>query len=349
MHVSRPAVIDADGHIYERDRDLALHFEGRYRTLKRLETFPLFPTLDGWPRALLSPESAPTIDPAGWLSFMAEAGLARAVLYPTAGLAVGLIQKPEWAIALCRAYNNWLYHTYLTANQAFHGVALLPVHDPTAAAEELHHAVREQGMVAGLLPANNVLRKSYGHRDFDPLYAAAQQLDVPLVVHGAPSQGLGIDHFDTFIKVHALEHPLAILIQCTSIVLDGVFERFPQVRIGFLEAGCGWVPYLMDRLDYEYEAAWAREASAIVQRPSTYMTRGQMYVTCELEEACLPYVISRFGAEHLMYPSDFPHERARSDFLHDVPEFLQRDDIPDAAKPLILGDNARRFYRLPDD
>jgi predicted TIM-barrel fold metal-dependent hydrolase len=140
MGAHRLPVIDADGHVYEKDAELGAHFEGRYRELKRLETFPLFPTLDGWPRALMSPHSAASITPEAWKEFLADAGLDLSVLYPTAGLAVGLIQKPEWAVAVCRAYNNWLYHTYAQADPRFRAVALLPVHEPSAAAEELERA-----------------------------------------------------------------------------------------------------------------------------------------------------------------------------------------------------------------
>ncbi len=342
----RLPVIDADGHVYEKDRELCEHFEGRYRSLRRLETYPIFPTLDGWPRGLMAPEAPPGSTPESWQAFVKEVGLSQAVLYPTAGLAVGLIQKAEWAVAVCRAYNNWLAARYLSADAAFRGVALLPVQDVPAAVEELERAVTVHGMVGGLLPANTVLNKSYGHADFHPLFAAAERLDVPLAMHGAPSRGLGIDHFDTWIKVHALEHPLAIMIQCTSIVLDGVLELFPRLRLGFLEAGCGWVPYLLDRLDYEYEASWGHEASRLRKRPSEYLRGGNVYVSCELEEESLPYVVQRLGANQIMYPSDFPHERALDEFSRDVPEFLARDDLPETVKANILAGNAQRFYRL---
>ena len=100
MPSQRLPVVDADGHVHETDRELSEHFEGRYRELKRLGTFPLFPTLDGWPRALSAPDSSPGVTPEVWRSFLDEAGIGQAVLYPTAGLALGLIQKTEWAIAL---------------------------------------------------------------------------------------------------------------------------------------------------------------------------------------------------------------------------------------------------------
>ncbi len=347
MSLERIGVVDADGHVFERSQELKEHLEGRFRGLRRLDTFPLFPTLDGWPRGFLAPEAEHTIDLNGWKRFLDETEIEQSVVYPTAGLASGLIQSPEWACAISRGYNNWLYERYLKSEPRLRGVALLPVQDPAAAATELEHAATHQGMVAGLLPAVTILNKGYGHQDFHPIYEVAQRLDIPLVVHGAPSRGLGFDFFDTFVKVHALEHPVAIMIQLTSMVMDGVFELFPTLRVGYLEAGCGWMPYMMDRLDYEYEAIWGRPGAPLLKRkPSEYLKGGNVYVTCELEEESLTYVLERMGADTVMYPSDFPHERAWSEFSRDVPAFLDREDVSDQDKRKVLRDNAQRFYRL---
>ena len=125
-----------------------------------------------------------------WLSFLDDCGIERTILYPTAGLATGLIQDNTWAVAVCRAYNNWLCEHYHQRSPRLRGVALLPVQDPAAAAQELRRAVTELGCPAGLLPASTVLNKGYGHEYFWPLYAEAQRLDVPLGVHGAPSRGI---------------------------------------------------------------------------------------------------------------------------------------------------------------
>jgi hypothetical protein len=95
MVQNRLPVVDADGHVYEKDRELSQHFEGRYRDLRRLDTYPIFPTLDGWPRGLMAPEAPPGSTPESWQAFVKEVGISQAVLYPTAGLAIGLIQKRE--------------------------------------------------------------------------------------------------------------------------------------------------------------------------------------------------------------------------------------------------------------
>jgi len=81
------------------------------------------------------------------------------------------------------------------------------------------------------MPAVTILNKGYGHTDFDPIYEAAERLDMPLTVHGAPSRGMGFDFFNKFLHVHTLEHPFAILIQFTHMIFEGVFVRFPKLRV----------------------------------------------------------------------------------------------------------------------
>ncbi len=105
-----------------------------------------------------------------------------------------------------------------------------------------------------------------------------------LGVHGAPSRGFGFDFFEDQGQVHALEHPFPLMIQFTSIICDGVLERFPKLKIAFLEAGCGWLPYMMDRLDYEYETRGARSFPNMKKKPSDYVKDCPVYVSCEPEE-----------------------------------------------------------------
>src|SRR3990172_11612230 len=205
-------IIDADGHVLEKDSELHEFLEGRYRGMPRFETYGYFPSLDGWHRGSSVPGKDPETPASRWIEFLDELGVQLSVLYPTAGLALGLIQDQDWACAVARAYNSWIAERYTRMSPRLKAVALLPVQMPDEVAKELKRA-KELGLVAGLLPAATVLHKGYGHRDFDPIYRAAETLDMPLTVHGAPSRGLGFDFFNKFLHVHTLEHPFAILIQ----------------------------------------------------------------------------------------------------------------------------------------
>src|SRR5918994_5107265 len=340
-------VIDADGHVLENDSELAQYFEGPYKDHKRSGVFSIFPSLDGWPRGFVRGMDKVGTTPAEvWIKFVDEARLQAAVLYPTAGLALGLIQDPDWACVVARAYNNWLYDRYCTVDSRLKGVAMLPVHNPLQAAAELRHAVLEQKMVAGMLPAVTMLNKGYGHRDFYPIYEEAQKLDVPLAVHGAVSRGLGFDFLQTMSMIHTLEHPLAQMIQLTSVVLDGVFDHYPRLRMGFLEAGAGWIPYMMDRMDEKFHIDRKRKHFPLSKLPSEYFKAGHIYVTCETDEKIVDAVVREMGEDFLMYPTDFPHERPAGEFGNDITEFLKRTDLSDDAKRKILSENAKRFYGM---
>jgi predicted TIM-barrel fold metal-dependent hydrolase len=169
---------------------------------------------------------------------------------------------------------------------------------------------------------------------------------MPLTVHGAPSRGMGFDFFSKFLHVHTLEHPFAILIQFTHMVFEGVFVRFPKLRVAYLEAGCGWLPYMMDRMDEEMEKPYRVQAPLLKQKPSELIRNGQIWATCEVEEKALPHVLKQFNSKCLMWPSDYPHERLPDMFHHDLPEFFGRTDISDETRKAILHDNPVNFYRI---
>jgi predicted TIM-barrel fold metal-dependent hydrolase len=339
-------IVDADGHVLENEGEIAGFFEGSYAGLKR-SIFSLFPSLDGWPRGTVKGLNKTLETNASiWLDFLASREIEAAVLYPTAGLALGLVQDYDWACGIARAYNNWLYESYIKKSSRLKGVALLPVHDVKQAVLELRRAVTAQSMVAGMLPAVTTLYKGYGHPDFHPLYEEAQRLDVPLAIHGAPSKGLGFDFLQTMSMIHTLEHPLAQMIQITSVVLDGVFDNFPKLRMGFLEAGAGWVPYMMERMDEKFHVDRKRKHFPLKKKPSDYFRDGNVYITCEIEEKILDVVVREFGEDWIMFPSDFPHEKPLEEFGRDIPQFLERGDLSTDVKRKILYDNAKRFYRI---
>ena len=344
MNLNYP-IIDADGHVLEKDKELHEYLEGRYGKAPRFETYSYFPSLDGWNRGSGVPGKDPETPAPRWLEFLDELGVQTTVLYPTGGLSLGLIQNPEWACVLARAYNSWVSDRFIKQNPRLQAVALLPVHEPLEAGKELERA-KQLGLVAGLLPAVTVLNKGYGHTDFDPIYEAAERLDMPLTVHGAPSRGMGFDFFNKFLQVHTLEHPFAILIQFTNMIFEGVFERFPRLRVAYLEAGSGWLPYMMDRMDEEFEKPYRFQAPLLRKKPSEYIRSGQVWTTCEVEEQALPHVLKQFNPRCIMWPSDYPHERLPDMFKRDIPEFLGRKDIDDETKKWILHDNPINFYKL---
>jgi predicted TIM-barrel fold metal-dependent hydrolase len=195
-------------------------------------------------------------------------------------------------------------------------------------------------MVGAILPAVG-LRRPLGDASYAPLYEEAQRLGCALAVHGAPAQGLGFDFFERLVEARALSHPFAQMIQLTSIVLNGVLERFPTLTLAFMEAGAGWVPFLVERLDRECQ----NRGAGLRSLPSEQLRSDRIFFHCELDEQMLPGALDMLGADRFFAASDFPHEPPH-EFVASVAAFRARRDVPDAAKVRILHDNATRLYRI---
>ena len=344
------AIIDADGHVFEKDEELFEYLEPPYAAKQTVLGLPFWPTLDGYHRGAIQArldihqrlESSARI----WLDFLDGAEIECTVLYPTAALTCGLIRDRDWAVAAARAYNTWLSERYLRVSPRLHGMALLPLQDPSEAAAELRRAVADLGMLGGVLTPIG-LRKALGHSDYDPVYREAARLDCVLAVHAGPAQELGLDVLDRFAQVHALSHPYAQMVQMTSIVMSGVLDRFPTLRIAFLEAGASWVPFLMHRMDRSYAGRKHPEyVGGVARRPSTYVAGGNLYLNAEPSEPLLPHVMEMIGTDTLLFTSDFPHEVNLAICRAEIDAVLRRPDFSDELKSKLLAGNARRLYRF---
>lgn len=352
MYVNSLPVIDADGHVYENDRDLFEYLPAPFRGQTRLFSAPFFPTLDGYHRAarkaadgfrVTSLELPSAQD---WTNYLDSANIALSVLFPTAGLGFGLVSDQDWAAGLARAYNDWLHDRYLKHDPArLKGIALLPLQDPPRAVAELRHAVQDLGMVGAVLPAAG-LYEAFGHRSFWPVYEAAQELSCMLAVHGAPAYGLGLERLHRLIEVRTLTHPFSQMLQMTSMMFGGVFDAFPRLRVAFCEAGSGWIPYLRERLDLEYEGR-RPQAPDLKVPPSEHLGSGRIFIHTELKEEGLANAIRVLGEGVFFCASDYPHE-PKEEFPEALEALAEREDIPESAKRKIVWDNPIRMYGLDE-
>jgi len=333
-------VIDADGHVTETQEQVARYLDEPYR---RRPTGMLFYPWDGWDRRMLGTlgEFAGSAD--AWLKAMDRGGMESTVLYPTLGLFMSFLRDRHWALALCRAYNTFMHEEFTRKSARLKAVALLPLQDPAAAATELRRAVREFGCVGAMLAADG--SHVLGDARFAPIYEEAERLDTMLGVHASGSHlgGGGLELFPAFVQTHTCSHAFGQMRQLTSIVLEGVPERFPKLRLAFLEAGCGWAPYWIERMDEEY-AKRSSEAPALRRKPSEYVRSGRIYFSCEADECLLPQALRLIGEDQIVYASDYPHWDGS--YPHSIGELRERGDLTDAQKRKVLADNARRLYKL---
>jgi predicted TIM-barrel fold metal-dependent hydrolase len=329
-------VIDADGHVLESMPDIRERLDPRWQR-------EILVPLDSWDRRLRGKLGQERQMPSSHLEAMDTDGIGVMVVFPTMALAIGTIRELDYAVALTQAYNDWVHSFCAVDPVRLHYAALLAPQDPESAAMELRRAVTERGALAGVLPAHVPMRPEWGHRYYDPIFAEAERLDVGLAFHaGTLQDSLGGQRFGSFIVAHVVDHPAEQMSVLASTIVGGVFERFPGLRLAFLEAGVGWVPYLMDRLDEDVEKRGAEEAAYLTRLPSEYITGGQIFFGVECGEKTLPDGVRWGLADTMLYSSDFPHWDG--DWPHTVSTLRSREDLSAEVKAKILHTNALRFY-----
>jgi predicted TIM-barrel fold metal-dependent hydrolase len=351
-------IIDADGHVNDSagQEEIAKYMPEGNRSSQ------IFPVLDHLHFHYLRPEGRRSglenPGPDEWIRFLDETGISWSVLYPTFGLAVGRFVSEHWAIAACRAYNNWLHEKFTCKNRRLKGMALIPIQDIEAAVGELERAVKELGMLGGMLPSNGEgIKDHLGAKYYWPLYEEAEKLGCSLAVHVGSLHHLGMDGFSTYYPVHALGHPFGIAIQAAALLAHGIFEKFPKLRVAFLEGGSTWVPFFLDRLDRSYHSGHAQVDfhNELVGGPkqgekaSNYLRRqireGRMFVGFDVDDDGLGFAVKKAGREAFIFGSDFPHEVFNAQKCRkEIDELLNRPDLSRVDKEAVLGGNAARFY-----
>lgn len=328
--------IDADGHIVEKNSDIRKHLAEPFS--KR--TGALLPS-DGMDTNMggllggLEENDLPTR-----LKDMDTEGIETSVLFPTSSFAVNSFVERDYAVAYARAYNDFVAE-FCKQSPRLKAVALVPLQDPKAAVAEANRAVTKLGL-ASIAVATQGMKEHLGSQTFWPLYEEMERLNVPLCVHNRREGPAGEIRFDSFIFMHTIGRPVETFIQFAGLMYGGVPERFPKLRVAFLECGVGWVPYWMERMDEEWEKRGKVEAPQCRHKPSEYIKQGNWFFAMEPEEETLPYVIERIGDDKIVFASDYPHWDGM--FPHVTSTIRARKDISDRAKARVLGENAKRFY-----
>lgn len=349
-------IIDGDGHVMEDLERIAAFLPPPYKGERFFPRVAFFPPLDHMrhPHQTL-PRSFQQVGPEGWLEFLDDVGIETTVLYPTWGLTYGRVTNADWAIALTRAYNDWLCETYLKRHSRFKGMGLIPMQDPEEAAAELRRVVTDLGMRGAMLPSRG-LKAHLGAKEYWPVYREADRLGCCLAVHGGIHGDMGMGDMNVIAAFHALGHPFGQAISFAGIIFNGILDRFPNIRFAFLEGGVAWLLLALERFNRSYETHLHYNPRGELltlranERVSDYIIRhikaGRIFVGCEGNEPALAYAVKVVGPEPFLYSSDFPHEVNNEMCKEEIGEILENGELTVADKEAILHGNAERFYRL---
>jgi predicted TIM-barrel fold metal-dependent hydrolase len=255
---------------------------------------------------------------------------------------------PALAEAMARAYCLWLVEYQRDSRGRILGAAPLPIQDVSRAVAVLRHARHELGMRAFWCRPNLVQGRTLGDRAYDPLFEALCELDVALGLHGFMGSNLpaaGRDRFHRNVDLHVCEHPMELQMALLSLLVEGVFERFPRLRIGLLEGGSAWLPWWLRRIEEHFEVGDWYRTRGLSLTPTEYFQRN-CWVTTEPDEDLLHQVIEVLGDERVLFPTDYPHPDAK--FPGAVDAFLGLPRVSRDSKRKILWDNALAYYGLDE-
>ncbi len=279
-------------------------------------------------------------DPKARMEDLDREGVDVQVIIGSLGLFLSTLKDKDFAAAMCRACNDFYADFSSIDTDRLKPMATLPLQDVPASIEELKRATQSLGH-RGVILTPNVNGVNLDHPDFYPLYEEIQNFDIPLAIHWGNSAyitGAGTERFDTTLMTHAVGHPFEQMIAVASLITGGILEQFPRLRIAFLESGCGWLPYWLDRLKENWERR-APEVPLMKKDPLEYFLGGNCFISAVSDERMLPYVVKEFGDEIILFGSDYPHTDSK--FPNSVRFLRERPDLSDTTKERILTNGAR--------
>jgi predicted TIM-barrel fold metal-dependent hydrolase len=279
-------------------------------------------------------------------------GIDVAVLYGTRGRQVLMHDDldPEVAAALARAHNTWTHDYCQHDPKRLKFAAQLAFHNIPAAVAEARRAVRELGAVAVIGNPNPINGRHIHDPQFEPLWRAIEELQVPVGFHPTGQSSLRddiarryLDHPNGRVIGVAGRNPVELMFAFASFAAGGVLERHPRLRCAFLEGTCGWLPWWLWRLDEAWEKFGPGSEVQISKLPSEYFFR-QCYVATDADEKVLRQVVEAVGDDNIVVSTDYPHSDGL--FPHAISEFVGLEGVSEKTKARILWDNCARLYSL---
>jgi predicted TIM-barrel fold metal-dependent hydrolase len=291
----------------------------------------------------------------GWnaelqLEAMDIEGIDIAVLYPTRGLRALVVPdlEPDFAAAIARAYNNWLYDFCQKDPQRLIGAGMVSPYDMNDAVAETRRCVTALGFRAVFLRANPLVNHQWHDDYYEPLWDVLEELDLSLGFHestGTGKQQIGERLEPNLMLRRVYAQPMEQMLALGSFCAGGILARHPRLRVGFLEANCSWLPWLLWRLDEGWEREGDVWAPELTMAPSEYFKR-HCVVSVEPDESTVKYVIDYMGGGQIVFSTDYPH--GDSKYPEAVDHFLQLS-ISEIDKRNILWDNCAVYYGMQDN
>ena len=276
-------------------------------------------------------------------------GIDVSIVYPTVGLALYSVPDGELLSSNCRAYNDWVADFCSANSKRLKGIAMLNVDDVQDGVTELERCAKK-GYVGALIPVYPPEERFYDKPGYEPLWAAAQDLGMPLSLHVStnrpgPGQEIGNPAEESVASVVNIDH--WVRMSLTHIIFSGVFERYPKLQVGSVEHELCWVPHFLDRMDYNYTQSFQEVSQGNRFKegalPSDFF-HSNVFISFQ-EDAVGIEMRNHIGVDQLQWGADYPHIESTFPRSRQILEEILVD-CTEEEKAKIAGGNAARVYNL---
>ncbi len=371
-------IIDADGHILEplntwekyidpqfRDRAIRirrdaegneyLEFDGRPAKFFNLMGYKLLGAMGHSSEEIAAIVKKPyeecvpfgSMNPKERVQLLDQEGLVATILYPSVGLTWECdIDDPALADAYARAYNRWLVDFCSEDPQRLIAIAHITLTTGHNAAAELERAVKD-GCKGAFVAPFTITNKAHAHPDYDPFWAKAQELGVPVAIHPMsehPAKRV-YQRFDNMKWANWYHNVLGAQgpQQAFYVLFQyGLFDRFPDLKVVVLESGAGWIGASLDRMDATYKTALGSSVK-LKEKPSDYFKR-QCWISGDPDETALAHIIDHVGDDRFFWATDYPHFDHPGNYLDALENLVT--PLSETARRNLLGDSVAQVYGL---
>ena len=291
--------------------------------------------------------------PAGWdpherLAVMDTEHIDVSVLYPTMGLfwEGWMGDDRDLIAAYCRAYNNWVWDFCATDPKRLIPAGHVSLRNLDAAVAEVHRLAK-RGFRTLFIAPDAIDGHRFSEPIFDPFWRACEEAELSVGLHvvARPVRDHAVpDVFDGVnLPFHvSMSFPSDVMYGFAAAMFEGLFERFPRLKMILLEAGGGWVPHFLDRMDVKWEKL-AHVDTTLAMKPSEYFER-QVWVSVDPDEKTLSTTVSQIGPGKIVWASDYPHADGELGVVEEVLEAVE--DLGPNDQRLILGGNVASLYAI---
>ena len=275
-------------------------------------------------------------------------GVEVSVVYPTVGIRLYSTEDSELLTAILKTYNDWLAEFCSPFPTRIKGLGMINLDDIQEGIAELERCAN-MGLIGALIPVYPPRDRTYDSHEYDPFWAAAQDLEMPLGLHVGtvrPSSPAELATIDSFRPSFYVNLDRWVRESLADMILSGVFERYPRLQVGAVEHELSWVPHFLDRLDYTYtqrphRAGWHKYGEDML--PTDYFHRN-VFVGFQQDDLGIR-LRDIIGVDNLAWGSDYPHPESTFPRTRQILEKILAD-CTEEEKAKIVCENVTRIFRL---